>query len=66
MLRQQLDESRVVSQNIDRPRLNLKEDALVKVFDGESHVRMLANVRTFAQQVDDAERGATRRWLALS
>lgn len=48
MLRKQLDEPRVVSQNIDRPRLDLMEDSFVEVFDVERHGLMLANMRTFA------------------
>lgn len=51
MLRHQLDKPSVVGENIDRPRLDLMKDSLVKIFDRESHVWMLANMRTIAWQI---------------
>jgi len=56
MLGKQLNKPRVVSQNIDRPRLNLMEDSFVKILDRESHDRMLANMRTRCEWIHDAER----------
>jgi hypothetical protein len=44
---QQLDEARVVGQDVDRPGLDLCEHALMEVFDFERHVIRLANTLTF-------------------
>ncbi len=46
MFRQKLDEARVVSKDIDRPRFDLCEHALVEVLDSERHLSMLAKTLT--------------------
>lgn len=46
VLRQQLDKARVVSQDVDWPRLHLCENTFVEVLNFERHARMLANTLT--------------------
>lgn len=46
---QQFDEAGIVSKDIDRPRLDLGENAFVEVLDAETHVARLANVLTMRQ-----------------
>ena len=48
MLSEQLDQARVVSQHINRPRLDLGKHPLVKVVDVKGHVAMLASSLTEA------------------
>lgn len=53
---QQLDEASVVGKYVDRPRLNLGEDAGVEVLDLVRHAHMLADTLTQGEGVSDAER----------
>ena len=46
MLGKELDQARIVSKNIYRPRLDLRTNAFVEVLDLERHADMLARVLT--------------------
>jgi hypothetical protein len=46
MLGKELDQARIVSKNIYRPRLDLRTHAFVEVLDLERHAAMLARVLT--------------------
>ena len=46
VLCQQLQQSRIVREDVNRPRLDLRENALVEVLDSKRHEAMLANMLT--------------------
>jgi hypothetical protein len=46
MLGKELDQARIVSKNIYRPRLDLRTHTFVEVIDLERHAAMLARVLT--------------------
>lgn len=54
MLHEQFDDSRVVCENVDGPRLDLGLHPFMEIFDGKCHRRKLAIVLTIVKSLESA------------